>query len=70
MLVFAVFMPASKSPACAANHVAHLSCDTGSSAIFDPFIMYDFTLACFERALQLADDQTSADVWCGPDSGC
>jgi hypothetical protein len=26
--------------------------------------MYDFTLACFERALQLADDQTSADVWC------
>jgi hypothetical protein len=31
---------------------------------FDALFMYDFTLACFERALQLADDQTSADVWC------
>jgi hypothetical protein len=29
----------------------------------DNLFMYDFTLACFERALQLADDQTSADVW-------
>ena len=32
--------------------------------------MYDFTLACFERALQLADDHTSADVWYGCAAPC
>ncbi len=32
--------------------------------VFDNLFMYDFTLACFERALQLADDHTAADVWC------
>ncbi len=66
MLVFAASMPASNSYVFfIAILVLHLSLESHFSSLIDLFIMYDFTLACFERALQLADDQTSADVWCG-----